>query len=289
MVQRAIDSLPERERIVTLLFYSSGYPLKEIATFLEVPLTTVKKRLHDARKRLHKLLLGAVHETLRKQQPMYADYFSQKVRILIAARLGDIASVKAMLTRDPTLAHASMKRGEYFAHPKQALNIGNTPVYEAAAHNHPELVKLLLDYGANINTCTNAGETPLHGAITAHHLSMVKLLLDNDADINASLASGQTPLRLAVIKGYADIVELLLTRGALVNTRGKTGLTPLHWAALKGQLQIVSLLLTHGADISAQDDAGRTPLDWVTQRAKEGERCEYQAVIDLLYALHLPP
>ena len=285
LVQRAIDALPEHERIVTLLFYGSGYPLKDIAAFLEVPLTTVKKRLHDARKRLHTMLIDTVRETLREQQPVYADYFSQKVRILIAARLGDIAGVRAMLTRDPTLVHASMKRGEYHASPKQALNVGDTPIYEAAAHNHPELVRLLLDYGAGINVCTNTGETPLHGAIAAHHLSMVTLLLDNGADINASLARGQTPLRLAVVRGYADIVALLLARGAQANTRGKTGLTPLHWAALKGQPATVSLLLTHGAGVSAPDDAGRTPLDWAMQRIGQNAPCaEYKAVVDLLCA-----
>lgn len=282
LVQRAIDTLPEHERIVTLLFYCSGYPLKEIATFLEIPLTTVKKRLHDARKRLHTILMDTVRETLR-QQPVYTDYFSQKVRILTAARLGDIASVKAMLTRDPTLVHASMKRGEYLLSSRQALHVGDTPIYEAAAHNHPELVRLLLDYGADINICTNTGETPLHGAIAAHHQLMVTLLLDNGADINASLAQGQTPLRFAVIKGYADIVELLLARGAQPNTRGKTGLTPLHWAALKGQPAIVSLLTTHGADVFARDDAGRTPLDWVIQRARQhGPYAAYKAVVDLL-------
>jgi RNA polymerase sigma factor (sigma-70 family) len=96
LVQRAIDLLPEHERIVTLLFYGSDYPLKDIATFLEVPLTTVKKRLHDARQRLHAMLFETVSETLREQQPVYADYFSRKVRILIAALLGDSTVVKAM-------------------------------------------------------------------------------------------------------------------------------------------------------------------------------------------------
>ena len=283
LVQRAIDALPEHERIVTLLFYRSGYPLKEIVAFLEIPLTTVKKRLYNARKRLHTMLMEAVRETLREPQPVYADYFSQKVRILIASRLGNLASVKAMLTRDPTLVHASMKRGEYLLNAKQALNVGDTPIYEAAAHNHPELVRLLLDYGADINICTNTGETPLHGAIMAHHLSMVTLLLDHGADINASLACGQTPLRLAVIKGYTDIVELLLVRGAQANARGKTGLTPLHWAALKGQPAIVSLLLTHGADVSVCDDAGRTPLEWAMQRARREEfHGGFQRIINLL-------
>ncbi len=44
-VRRAVEALPEHERIVIVLFYSTGYSLKEIAEFLEVPVTTVKKRL----------------------------------------------------------------------------------------------------------------------------------------------------------------------------------------------------------------------------------------------------
>src|SRR5207237_9907304 len=46
VVRRAIEALPEHERVVIVLFYSTGYLLKEIADFLEVPVTTVKKRLY---------------------------------------------------------------------------------------------------------------------------------------------------------------------------------------------------------------------------------------------------
>ena len=52
VVRHAVEVLPEHERIVVILFYGTGYALKEIAAFLEVPVTTVKKRLHDARQRL---------------------------------------------------------------------------------------------------------------------------------------------------------------------------------------------------------------------------------------------
>lgn len=65
-VQHAVDLLPEHERIVTILFYSTGYALKEIAAFLEVPVTTVKKRLYAARQHLKEELLEVVRESFHE-------------------------------------------------------------------------------------------------------------------------------------------------------------------------------------------------------------------------------
>jgi hypothetical protein len=48
----AIQALPEREQIVTKLFYLNGYSQKEIAKLLQIPVTTVKKRLQYARQHL---------------------------------------------------------------------------------------------------------------------------------------------------------------------------------------------------------------------------------------------
>jgi len=49
-VLEAIRALPERQRTTTTLFYVDGRSQKEIAEFMEVPVTTVKKRLHEARR-----------------------------------------------------------------------------------------------------------------------------------------------------------------------------------------------------------------------------------------------
>ena len=76
-VRHAVDILPEHERIVTILFYSTGYALKEIAAFLEVPVTTVKKRLYAARQHLKEELLEGVRESFhdyRKAQIMDKEY-----------------------------------------------------------------------------------------------------------------------------------------------------------------------------------------------------------------------
>lgn len=73
----AVYALPEHQRMVTTLFYINGYSQNEIADFLEVPVTTVKKRLHDSRKRLKEQIMDMVGESLKHNAP--DDRFSRKV------------------------------------------------------------------------------------------------------------------------------------------------------------------------------------------------------------------
>ena len=65
-VLAAIRALPEHQRVAMTLFYINGYSQKEIAAFLEVPATTVQKRLHDSRKKLKERMLEMVEETLKE-------------------------------------------------------------------------------------------------------------------------------------------------------------------------------------------------------------------------------
>jgi len=76
-VLEAIQKLPERQREATTLFYIDGYSQNEIAEFLEVPVTTVQKRLYDSRKKLKERMLDMVKETLKNNAP--DERFSQKV------------------------------------------------------------------------------------------------------------------------------------------------------------------------------------------------------------------
>jgi len=64
-VLAAIRALPEHQRVAMTLFYINGYSQKEIAAFLEVPMTTVQKRLYDSRKKLKERMLEMVEETLK--------------------------------------------------------------------------------------------------------------------------------------------------------------------------------------------------------------------------------
>lgn len=83
-VLRAIRALPEQERTVTTLFYINGYSQKEIADFLEVPVTTVKGRLHTSRKRLKERMTSMVAGTLRADAPN-PDEVSDRVSFLLRA------------------------------------------------------------------------------------------------------------------------------------------------------------------------------------------------------------
>ena len=83
-VLAAIRALPENQRTTTTLFYINGYSQNDIAQFLEVPVTTVKKRLHDARTRLKERMINMVEETLHANAP--DDRFSQQVVDELLAR-----------------------------------------------------------------------------------------------------------------------------------------------------------------------------------------------------------
>jgi RNA polymerase sigma factor (sigma-70 family) len=66
-VLSAVRSLPEHERTTTTLFYINGYSLTEIGDFLEVPVGTVKRRLHSARQKLRERTMDLVGDSLKTQ------------------------------------------------------------------------------------------------------------------------------------------------------------------------------------------------------------------------------
>ncbi|HKP84404.1 MAG TPA: GNAT family N-acetyltransferase [Pyrinomonadaceae bacterium] len=78
-VQRAINALPENERLVTTLFYVDGYTQADIGEFLEVPVTTVNKRLYSARQRLKGSVVELFKSDLQQQRPSRDANFSNAV------------------------------------------------------------------------------------------------------------------------------------------------------------------------------------------------------------------
>jgi RNA polymerase sigma factor (sigma-70 family) len=63
-VRSALASLPRHEQLVAALFYGCGYSYNEVSAFLKIPITTVKKRLHSARKRLRMQLQVTLREEI---------------------------------------------------------------------------------------------------------------------------------------------------------------------------------------------------------------------------------
>lgn len=78
-VRDAVSALPEHEQSVTLLFYMGQHSQLQIAEFLEVPLTTVKKRLHTARKKLKKRISEMLQESKDTMMNNETDHWNPTV------------------------------------------------------------------------------------------------------------------------------------------------------------------------------------------------------------------
>jgi ankyrin repeat protein len=99
----------------------------------------------------------------------------------------------------------------------------------------------------------------------------VRLLLEFGADINASSTRQVTPLYIAAENGLEAVVELLLRRGARVDMTKYARETPLHAAISANSIKAVSLLIEHGANVNATDSSQESALqrslrDWIEPR-----------------------
>jgi len=125
-----------------------------------------------------------------------------------------------------------------------------TPLYYASSNSNTEIVKLLLNAGANVNQASDEGVTSLCIASDQGHTEVVKLLLKaNNIKVNKANNNNATPLLAAAFKGYVDIVQSLINAQADVNLADTYGWTPLCAASYNGNSTIMSLLLDNGANI----------------------------------------
>ena len=79
----------------------------------------------------------------------------------------------------------------------------------AAANGHLEVVRLLLEAGADKNAADARGDNALITAALYGQLEVVRLLLEAGADKNAAMANGTTALMLAAENGHLEVVRLL--------------------------------------------------------------------------------
>ncbi len=123
-------------------------------------------------------------------------------------------------------------------HPKTNLNaqnnVGETALMLAAITNQLQLAKVLIEQGADVN---KPGWTPLHYAASKGHREMMRLLLDNDAYIDSESANGTTPLMMAAFSTSPLAVKLLLEEGADPTLANNANATALDIAASKDHQQ----------------------------------------------------
>ena len=123
-----------------------------------------------------------------------------------------------------------------------------------------EIVKLLLEYGANVNVRTDGGSMPPHIAAQEGDFDILRDLIAKGADINAEMSKG-TPLMRAVVNGHVDAVEFLCENGANTSFSKTLGTSALHLALARNpNYDIVHKLIKMGADVNAMDNNDDTPL-----------------------------
>jgi ankyrin repeat protein len=111
---------------------------------------------------------------------------------------------------------------------------GATPFIRAAQSSDTELMKLLLQHGADPKIATEYGDTALTAAagvgwvegVTYEHsvkenYEAIRMLLDLGLDPNAANQDGRTPLMVAAMKGRTAVIELLVERGAKLDQRDR--------------------------------------------------------------------
>ena len=93
--------------------------------------------------------------------------------------------------------------------------LGHTALWHAAISWKPaDIVRLLLEKGADVNAKDKYGETALISASLCGFTGTVRLLLDKGADVNAKTNDGHTALMYASSNMHADVVRLLKDHGA---------------------------------------------------------------------------
>jgi ankyrin repeat protein len=157
----------------------------------------------------------------------------------------------------------------------------------AAAQRHPDVVKVLLGHGADVNLKSNVwsevmavaphgvpeynraiphgGDTALMFAVRSGDLESTALLVANGGYVNAADAWGVSATALAAHAGFRDLLVFLLEKGADANVSAP-GFTALHAAIMRRDEPMVSALLAHGADVNAPvgnwTPTRRSSKDW---------------------------
>ncbi|XP_018587758.2 B-cell lymphoma 3 protein homolog [Scleropages formosus] len=167
----------------------------------------------------------------------------------------------AVITHQANLVQALLNAG---ADPGTLDRNGQTAAHLCCEHGLRSCLALILKY-SECQSCLKVrnyeGLTPLHLAVQKGDKELVRLLLDSGADIDAvDFKSGRSPLIHAVENNNMEMISMLIESGVNVNAQSYSGNTALHSACGRGQVEAVRVLLRNGADSSLKNYHNDTPL-----------------------------
>lgn len=174
------------------------------------------------------------------------------------------------------------------------VNIGGgefnlPPIMYACWQGNLDIVRILSDHGADINYNGMDEGGPLTFAAATGNVQLVNLLLELGASVDTmSPKGGETALHKAVFRNRHDATRALIAHGADVNAATKSGghtamfeggaklrgERPLHLAAAYADVEMIRILLEAGADKSLGDDRGDPPIAWAGRHQRSGDILE---------------
>jgi ankyrin repeat protein len=164
-----------------------------------------------------------------------------------ASYWGKVEAVKALLWLGANV-HARERR------------VGWTALFLSSQEGHHSIVRILVSFGANVNTPMNSGATPVYVASQNGHESTVRALASLGADVNTPDGDGATPVLVASQDGHWATVRALASLGADVNTPTRDGVTPAFIASQKGHEATVRALASAGGNLNTPTNDGATPV-----------------------------
>ena len=148
-----------------------------------------------------------------------------------------------------------------------ALIDGRQPaLHLAMQEEQPDIVNVLLNHGADINSTGYHNWTPLHIAASIGHLALTQLCLARGANVAALTDTAQTPLHKACSSKNVLVVKALLAAGADREAKNQRGMRAIHIAAHQNNLDMVRLLVQdYGVSVLVVDNFGETAADWAAR------------------------
>lgn len=204
--------------------------------------------------------LGALHRAIEGGQTAVVEAILQRRPKLdiMNTRTSEMLLEKALY--QPEIVKLLLDAG---ADPDIENSSGETVISEAVSHrNGSEVVNMLLERKADIHHRNREGWTPICIAVgSARDAALVRVLADGGANLRDTVSGGRSLLHLAV-DGPAEVLKILLEFGKSIslNHRDDAGQTPLLAARNSANLDCLKLLIKAGADVNAQGHRGETAL-----------------------------
>ena len=173
--------------------------------------------------------------------------------------VGDSALRFAVFAERADIVKALLEGG---ADVNKANKDGATPLSASTYHSSAEIALILLDAGANPNAEDKGGWTALMFATDQEHSEVAKVLLGAGTNPNIADEEGSwTALMLVAEQGHAEITKALLGAGANPNMKDINGWTALMFAAQDNYVDVAKALIAAGANLNAVQKDGWTSLN----------------------------